>query len=195
MVSEVLSRMISKAEMRFISGFKVGSREVSVSHLQFANDTMIFCDANIRQLGYLRCIHRRFEAVSGLKINIVKSEIFQVGENCDMESLAWILGCNIGTLPALYLGLPLRANYKSKVLWEPVLERISSRLESWKTHLLSKGGRLTLIKATLAAMLNYFLSLFMIPASIAHKMEAMFTKFVWDDRPKHHRYHLVDWDS
>lgn len=48
----------------------------------------------------------------------------------DIESLTWILGCKIGHLPSSYLGLPLGASYKSKVIWDPVIERISSRLEA-----------------------------------------------------------------
>lgn len=156
MVSEVLSRMIKKMKMRFILGFRVGSGEVTISHLQFADDTMIFCDADVRQLGYLKCLLRCFEAVLGLKINLAKSESFQVGEECDIKSLAWILGCKIGILPFSYLGLSLGASFKSKVIWEPVMERISSRLEGWKVPLLSKGGRVTLIKATFVAMPNYF---------------------------------------
>lgn len=37
---------------------------------------------------YFRGILLCFEAVSGLKINLANSEMFQVGEDCDMESLA-----------------------------------------------------------------------------------------------------------
>lgn len=117
-----------------------------------------------------------------------------MGENCDIESLASLLGCRIGSLPTSYLGLPLGANYKSKAIWQPVIDRISALLESWKTPLLSKGGRLALVKATLAAMLNYFISLFMISVSVANTMEGLFKRFLWDDRVDHHRYHPVDWD-
>lgn len=106
-------------------------------------------------MGYLKCILRCFEVVSGLKINLAKSGIYSVGENCDIVSLAWLLGCIIGSLPASYLGLPLGANYKAKAIWQPVIERISSHLESWKNPLLSKGGRLTLVKSTLAAISRF----------------------------------------
>lgn len=158
MIPKVLSRMIKKAEMGYITGFKVGMGEIMVSHLQFVDDTMMFCDTDVTQLGYLRCILSCFEVVSGLKINLVKSELFQVGEDCDIDSLTWILGCEIGCLPASYLGLPLGANYKSKVIWGLVINKISLRIDLWKAPLLSKGGRLTLIKASLAVMPNYFLS-------------------------------------
>lgn len=124
MVSEVLSGMIKKAEMCFTLGFSVRSGGVAVFHLRFTNDTMIFCDANVRQLRYLRCILKCFEVVSGLNINLAKSEIFQVDENCDMESFAWILGCSHPS----YLGLLLGTRYKSKVLWELVIKKMSSRL-------------------------------------------------------------------
>lgn len=40
---------------------------------------MIFCDVDEIQLGYLRYILGCFEVVSGLKINLAKSEMFQIG--------------------------------------------------------------------------------------------------------------------
>lgn len=60
-------------------------------------------------------------------------------------------------LPASYLGLPLGAPFKSKAMWDPVINRISLHLDSWKATLLSKGGTLTLLKATLAFIPNYYL--------------------------------------
>lgn len=56
-IMEALSRLIDKAvEGGFISGFRIGrfgEREVTVSHLLFADDTLIFCDVDASQLGYL----------------------------------------------------------------------------------------------------------------------------------------------
>lgn len=81
MVSEVLSRMISRAEMRYISGFKISrGGGVTISHFQFVDDTMIICEVDMGQIGYLRCILTCFEVVSGLKINLDKSVLFQVGD-------------------------------------------------------------------------------------------------------------------
>lgn len=70
MVSEVLNRMIKRAGMGYIEGVFVGSGRVTISHLHFADDTMIFCDADMRQVAYLCCVLTCFEAVSGLKINL-----------------------------------------------------------------------------------------------------------------------------
>jgi hypothetical protein len=43
------------------------STVVSISHLLFAGDTLVFCGANHDHLRYLRALFLCFEAVSGLK--------------------------------------------------------------------------------------------------------------------------------
>ncbi|RVW85057.1 putative mitochondrial protein [Vitis vinifera] len=48
-----------------------------------------------------------FEAASGLRINLDKSEIIPVGEVDEMEEMAAELGCKVGFMPSVYLGLPL----------------------------------------------------------------------------------------
>ena len=48
-------------------------------HLLFADDTLIFCEANSDQLRYLSWVFMWFEALFGLKVNMDKSEIIPVG--------------------------------------------------------------------------------------------------------------------
>ena len=114
---EALSQLLSSARNGgFISGFKVGGKGregLIVSHLLFADDTLIFCDVDAEQLQYLNWTFMWFEAILGLKVNLSKSEVIPVGEGIHMETLALVLGCKIGSLPTSYLGLPLGAPYKS----------------------------------------------------------------------------------
>ena len=51
-----------------------------------------------------------------------------------------------------YLGLPLGANFKSKSIWDPILEKMERKLSGWQRMYLSKGGRVTLIKSTLSSL-------------------------------------------
>ena len=90
------------------------------------------------QLCHLRCVLLCFEAVSGLKVNLAKSEITPIGDVAQLEVLTNILGCKLSFLPITYLGLPLGATFKDRKVWDGVLLRIQNRLAGWKGRYLSK---------------------------------------------------------
>ena len=54
-----------------------------------------------------------FEACSGLRINLEKSELILVGRVHDITDLTLEFGCKVGGLPSYYLGLLLGATFKS----------------------------------------------------------------------------------
>jgi hypothetical protein len=58
---------------------------------------------------------------------------------------------------------------------------------------LSKGGRVTLIKSTLANLPNYFLSLFPISRSVVTRIEKLQRNFLWGGMGEEFKYHLVSW--
>jgi hypothetical protein len=60
---------------------------------------------------------------------------------------------------------------------------------------LSKGGRVTLIKSTLANMSTYYMSLFPIPASVAKHIEKNQRDFLWSGLGEEFKYHLVGWSK
>ena len=126
------------------------------------------------------------EEMSGLRINLGKSELVPVGDVLNFPDLVEILGCRESALPLKHLGLPLGASFKDKSIWNPILEKMERRLAGWKKLYLSKGGKVTLIKSTLSSLPTYFLSLFPIPAKVAKRIEKLQRDFLWsgigDDR-------------
>ena len=186
---EVFSKVMKRAEgAGLLRGFRADGRRgggVCVSHLLFADDTILFCDANEEQILYVQMLLLCFEAMTGLKVNALKSEMVPIGEVPNVHVLAKILGCRIGSLPMTYLGMPLGASHKSPTIWNPILERIERKLAGWKKMYLSKGRRLTLLKSTLASLPTYFLSLFTIPTHVANKIERLQRDFLWGDSKTH----------
>ena len=129
-------------------GFKANGRRgdgVCVSHLLFADDMSLFCDADVEQILHMRMLLLCFQAVTGLKVNVRKSKMVPIEEVDNAHVLARLLGCRVGNLPMSYLGMPLGASHKSSSIWNPILEKFERRLARWKKLYLSKGGRLTLI--------------------------------------------------
>ena len=88
-VMEALSRLIDKAiGAGMLFGFFVGgvdSAPLEISHQLFADDTLIFCEADPDHLFHLRSILVWFEATSGLRINLGKSELVQIGDVPSLE--------------------------------------------------------------------------------------------------------------
>jgi hypothetical protein len=124
---EALSCMMSVTLTEgLIEGLQVGN--VTISHLFFADDTLILCKACPIQLSHLRSILLLFEAPSGLKANLAKSELILVGNVPHAGSLARILGCRVSTLPAQCLGLLLGTSHKASHIWDGVIEKIDRRL-------------------------------------------------------------------
>ena len=120
-----------------------------------------------------------FEAASRLKINLDKSEVIPVGKVEGVNEMAVKIGCRVGQLPAVYSGLPLRASNKAISMWDGVEEKVRRRLALWKCQYISKGGRITLIKSTLASMPLYQMSLFRMPKSVARRLEKLQRDFLW----------------
>ena len=154
---EALSRILSaRINNVLLEGFKVGN--MTVSHLLFADDTLIFCKDCPHQLAYLWGKFLLFEEASGLKVNLAKSVFIPVGNVQQVGYLVSILGCGVASQPLDYLGLPLGAPNNASNIWDSILEKMERRLASWKRPLLSKGGRVTLIKSTLANIPTCYMS-------------------------------------
>ena len=94
-VAATLGRMVNKAATEgLLGGYKAADAIPLVSHLQYADDTLIFCEADEDQIRNVKAILLCFEVVLGSKINYLKSELIgiKVGE-AHLYQYADTLGC------------------------------------------------------------------------------------------------------
>ncbi|KAL0417207.1 UNVERIFIED_CONTAM: hypothetical protein Slati_3552600 [Sesamum latifolium] len=89
-----------------IQGVAVSRAAPPISHLLFADDTLIFCKTSTRAMVHLKHILDVFEQASGLKINLHKSAM-TVSSNVAAE-LAGILGVTVVAKHDKYLELSTR---------------------------------------------------------------------------------------
>jgi hypothetical protein len=73
----------------------------------------------------------------------------------------------------------LGAPFKLKTIWVELEELMRQQLAPWKRPYLSKGGKITLIKSTLSNLPAYMMSLFLIPAHVAKRIEKIQRDFLW----------------
>ena len=103
---------------------------VHISHLLFADNTILFCNASGEQLLSIRLALSCFQFFTSLKVNVGKSEIIPIREVNNLDALANILSCKVGSLPMKYLGMPLGTSFKTASIWNPILEKMEKKLSA-----------------------------------------------------------------
>ncbi|XP_068461703.1 uncharacterized protein [Phaseolus vulgaris] len=100
-----VSRKATKKSL--IKELEVGYKKVKVNMLQFADNTLFFCDASIKSMYNLKVLLNYFEIAFGLKVNFSKSRIGGVGidQNVILR-FASILNCEMTKTPFKYMGMP-----------------------------------------------------------------------------------------
>ena len=143
-------------------------------------------------MGILHC----FYLVSGLKLNLAKSNQFGVGVPVEeVECMASIVGCRVANFPFMYLGLPVGDNMARIKGWDSLVERFRVKLSKWKVKALSIGGRSTLIKSVLGGLGIYYLSLFVMPVTIVKKLESLRATFFWGGTETEKKMAWIKWDQ
>ena len=120
-----------------------------ISHLFFANDSLLFYKVSSQECQHLIDILRLYEAASGQKINTDKSSVFfsaNTPEEMKVETLD-ILGPMQDSRHSKYLGLPSIIGKSKMDVFAEIKERVARKLFGWKEKILSIGGREILIKA------------------------------------------------
>lgn len=74
--------------------------------------------------------------------------------NESLVEMANELECNIGSWPIPYLGVKVGRRVKGVEAWKGVIDRVNKHLCRWDTESISMGGRITIIKSVLSALLS-----------------------------------------
>jgi hypothetical protein len=180
-VVDMLAILINRAKREgHINGVVPHLVDDGLSILQYADDTIIFLDHDLEGAKNLKLLLCAFEQLSGLKINFHKNEIFCFGEEKEMdEDYSSIFGCQGGTYPFKYLGIPMHHKRLSNSDWKTIEQRIEKKLSSWKAKHLSVGGRLILINSVLTSLLIFMLSFFEVPRGVLEKIDYYRSRFYW----------------
>ena len=165
-----------------------------VSHLLYADNALLFYGADQEQLAHLSWLLMWFEIISGLRINLNKSEIISIGSIAEVESLALELGCKVGALPSSYLGLPLGALITQLRFGMELKKGLGRDWLCGRDNISLKMGG-SLLSIVLCRAYPYTLSLFRLPRLVRLHLEQIQRDFLWGGGNLEKKPHLVKWST
>ncbi|CAL9014415.1 unnamed protein product [Prunus brigantina] len=194
--AEGLTSLIKAHEARqALHGFQLRRDEVSISHLLFADDSVLFCEADAREAECVLNILQCYEAGSGQSVNFDKSSIFYSAHcssrlRVQMEQILHIKGRkDFGK----YLGIMADFGTSKRKVFEEVRRKLDGKLLGWAEQFLSPAGKEVLIKAVAMALPCYAMSCFKLPVTLCKGIEAAMARFWWKSHTEKNGIHWVSW--
>ncbi|XP_019191221.1 PREDICTED: uncharacterized protein LOC109185721 [Ipomoea nil] len=153
----------------------IGAGCPPISHLFFANDSLLFFKANIQEASVVKqCLARN------------------TGEDM-REEVAACLGVEQARNFGKYLGLPSFIGRNKRVVFSYVEDKIRQRVTSWNKKLLSQAGKEVLLKSVAHSMPTFSMSVFLLPESVCLSIQRTMNRYWWGKGPDR-GIHWKVWD-
>ncbi|KAL0430336.1 UNVERIFIED_CONTAM: putative mitochondrial protein [Sesamum radiatum] len=187
---EAFSALLQQAEQRGnLQGVAVCRQAPRVSHLLFADDTLIFCQAS----GILEVL-TTFGRAAGQEINFEKSSVvFSTNTAASLKvEIQRVLQVRVEARHDLYLGLPSVVGKSRRSVFQSIRDRIWRRISGWNERTLSQAGKEVLIKAVAQAIPTYAMGCFRLPVSLIKEIQSMISNFWWHNGEARN-IHWISW--
>jgi hypothetical protein len=118
----------------------------------YADDVVLFVKPDQLDLVLTKAILDIFAAASGLSINKNKCLLNPI--QCSLEetvTLRFFPG-RLQAFPYTYVGVPLSVTKLKRNDLQPLIDRVSSNLPTWKAGMMTAAGRAVLVKTKMSAV-------------------------------------------
>jgi hypothetical protein len=155
--SDLLQTVVNDLLRQGIISRPIETADMDFPIIQYADDTLLIMLDDLTQLCALKEALEKYSLSTGLKINYGKSQLIPINVPPKTATLlATEFGCQVGSMPFTYLGLPLGTTKPLINDLLPLVTRLDRKLSS-SSSFLPQGARLQLINSALASMPLHFL--------------------------------------
>ncbi|WVZ97140.1 hypothetical protein U9M48_042695 [Paspalum notatum var. saurae] len=149
----------------------IASQQIKHRISFYADDVVLFLRPSSQDISTVVSFLDFFGHATGLQTNISKNSVtpIQCGED-ELATIAALLPCEIKSFPCTYLGIPLSIRKPSNADLMPLVDKIADKLPGWKANLLSRAGRLVLVKAVLSSVPIYLMLALELPSGFSRQL-------------------------
>lgn len=186
LAAELLQELINRAALQGLLHPPIPHQNGDYPVIQYADDTLLIMEAYANQLFFLKALLKSFTDSTGLKVNYAKSQMLPINVTHEkMQILANTFGCQMGSLPFTYLGLPMGTTKPRVDDYAPLMDKIERRLTACSS-LLSYSGRLEMVKSVLSATATYTMCTLKLPKGVIDNIDRARKQCLWrgSDRSK-----------
>ena len=75
------------------------------------------------------------------------------------------------------------------------MEKIQNKLVGWQSKLLSKVGKLVLVKSAASPIADYYMQCHTLPTKVCNAMDKLIRNFLWGSTEEKRKLDLVNWNT
>ncbi|XP_050248656.1 uncharacterized protein LOC126695903 [Quercus robur] len=157
------------------------------SHLLFADNLVLFAEANAKNCIAVREVLDHFCNLSGQTMSDAKSRVY-FSPNIDQyskEAFSDILGFHQTECLGKYLGFPIKHQGGNNQDFGFMVDRVKSKLEGWKANLL--------IQASISAIPTYVMQSNFLPNKVLEGIDRVNRNFLWGSAENKRKMHWIGW--
>ena len=193
-LSSLIKSSVANGDLKGVAVCRGGPK---LSHLFFADDSLIFCKASLAECAALQRILKVYEDALGQQLNRAKTSLFfsRNTPSAIQEEIKQRFGTQVIKQHEKYLGLPSLVEKNKKNTFNEIKEKLRKKLVGWKEKMLSKAGKEILIKAVAQAIPTYTMSCFKLPNVLCDELTSRIRNFWWGQKEDERKIAWLSWEK
>ena len=165
-----------------IVGIDIGGECFKI--IQYADDTTLTLTGGPTSIRNALSLFEAFKSVSGLRINLDKTEILRIGKDGDSDIYNNLGLKSVQVVKILGVNISNNIMEVTENLYKTQLDKMNNILKLWQMRNITPYGKVVLIKSFAVSQFVYFMSVLpSVDITTFQDIEKALFKFIWDNKP------------